>query len=161
MDAKLKRENERGDVLEKEKERLDQALRHAEAAEAALIKESEAAEGGKGRHARARALMMQQQGIARIKNELDEVMEDIEVSVDRSQKLKMSSEKYHKEASLSYQICGVGKHFEKLTGYSAEEIMGKKGCGFLQGKKTDEQMVNQMRFHFEKVFSLISYVHGC
>lgn len=43
-----------------------------------------------------------------------------------------------------HPIVYANKRFEELTGYSNEEIIGKN-CRFLQGDKTDEQAIAQMK----------------
>jgi len=43
----------------------------------------------------------------------------------------------------------VNKAFQKMTGYSEKETIGKN-CRFLQGKNRDEKTVNKIRKAFEK-----------
>ena len=47
----------------------------------------------------------------------------------------------------------VGDGFETLTGYTREETLGQTGLANLQGKMTDQNVTNDIRFHCEAVTS--------
>jgi len=47
-------------------------------------------------------------------------------------------------AEPPYTIVQVNKLWEEMTGFTAEEVVGKKSCSILQGPKTSKQVLSQM-----------------
>jgi PAS domain S-box-containing protein len=60
-------------------------------------------------------------------------------------------------ADPPYTIIQVNKEWEIMTGYSAEEVVGKANCGILQGSITDRKALDDMmhEIRFKRPFSTI------
>jgi PAS domain S-box-containing protein len=59
-------------------------------------------------------------------------------------------------ADPPYTIIQVNKEWEKMTGYTAEEVVGKANCGILQGSITDRKAMDYMmhEIRFKRPFSV-------
>jgi PAS domain S-box-containing protein len=60
-------------------------------------------------------------------------------------------------AEPPYTIIQVNSEWEKMTGYSAEEVVGKANTGILQGSSTDRKVVDEMmnEIRFRRPFSTV------
>jgi len=64
-------------------------------------------------------------------------------------------------AEPPYTIVQVNKLWEEMTGYTAEEVVGKASCGILQGAKTDrknlEGMMEEIRYKRPTSATLVNF----
>jgi PAS domain S-box-containing protein len=67
-------------------------------------------------------------------------------------------------AERPYTIVQVNKLWEDMTGYSAEDVVGKASCRILQGQETDkkelEKLMNSIRYKRPASGLLVNYTKG-
>jgi len=67
-------------------------------------------------------------------------------------------------AESPYTIVQVNQLWENMTGYAAEEVVGKSSCSILQGQDTDknglQELMNEVRFKRAASSMLVNYTKG-
>jgi PAS domain S-box-containing protein len=67
-------------------------------------------------------------------------------------------------AERPYAIVQVNKLWEEMTGYKAEDVVGKASCRILQGQETDqkavEQLMSEVRFKRPGSATFVNYTRG-